>query len=236
MSLKRGMGLRIKIIIISILFPLSISPQSYVDIEDGHECVDLGLSVKWATCNVGAKKPHQSGIYYAWGETKEKYYYFTWKSYKFWQDGNNSDDVKFTKYNTDSLRGRVDNHKYLKPEDDVAHVDWGGAWRIPSFTEIQELIENCTWEWTTLKRVKGFKVSSKKSGYTDRFIFLPAGGFRTGNKIYGEGYCGCYWTCNLDLRGCYGAYSLIFPLSVASSYQGDRSYGQSVRPVWDPKM
>ncbi len=216
---------------LSVLVPIGANAQSHVGMENGHEYVDLGLSVKWATCNVGAKTPQGYGIYYAWGEIVEKIFYFTWKTYKFRADGDSTENVTFSKYNTDKSRGRIDNNKYLDEADDVARVQWGGSWRIPSYEDIQELIENCTWTWTTRKRVPGYLVTSRKPGYTDSSIFLPAGGYRADNKIFGEGKCGCYWSRSLDSRGSYRAFSLAFPPGIVDYNDGSRFYGQSVRPV-----
>ncbi|MBQ7388798.1 MAG: hypothetical protein IJW01_05480 [Paludibacteraceae bacterium] len=108
-------------------------------IGNGYVWIDLGLSVKWATCNVGATSPEKYGNYYAWGETEPKTTY-TWATYK-WCNG--SYDTQ-TKYCTDSSRGTVDNKTVLELADDAANVNWGGAWRMPTDAECQELIDNCT--------------------------------------------------------------------------------------------
>ena len=135
-----------------------------------HELVDLGLSVKWATYNVGATAPEEYGNYYAWGEIETKSDY-SWSTYKF------GGQYYITKYNDDDENGIVDNKYELESEDDVAHTAWGSVWRMPSIYEYNELINNCDWLWTTLNGVNGYLVTSKKVGYTDRSIFLPAGGF-----------------------------------------------------------
>ena len=113
---------------------------------NGHEYVDLGLpsGLKWATCNVGASSPEDYGDYYAWGETETKSTY-NWSTYK-WCNGSSS---TLTKYCTDSSRGTVDDKTTLDLEDDVAHVKWGGDWRMPTRQNYSELIYNCIWEWTT---------------------------------------------------------------------------------------
>ena len=95
--------------------------------ETQYEAVDLGLSVKWASCNVGATTPEDCGDYYAWGEIEEKENY-DWSTYK-WCNG--SYDTQ-TKYCTNSSYGTVDNKTTLDLEDDVAHVKWGGSWRMPT--------------------------------------------------------------------------------------------------------
>ena len=126
--------------------------------------VDLGLSVKWANMNVGAESPEDYGNYYAWGETTTKSTY-DWSTYFDTNDGGNT----FTKYNNEGGKTVLD------PEDDAAHVNWGGSWRMPTQAEWQELLDNCTWTWTRQNGINGCKVTSNKAGYTDKFIFLPVG-------------------------------------------------------------
>jgi hypothetical protein len=138
-----------------------------------HGYVDLGLSVKWATCNVGADKPGDLGDYYAWGELEPKESY-TWENYRF---GVGEElpffKSKLSKYNTDRNRGVVDNKTTLDLVDDVANVRWGGSWRMPTLEEWTELRQNCTWTVDSINGVKGLRATSNKPGYTDRSIFLP---------------------------------------------------------------
>ena len=188
-----------------------------------YEAVDLGLSVKWATCNVGATSPEEYGGYYAWGETEEKDNY-DWSTYK-WCNG--SYDT-MTKYCTDSYYGTVDNKTVLDPEDDVAHVKWGGSWRMPTRAEQDELRNNCTWTWTTQNGVKGYKVTSKTNGNS---IFLPAAGYRSSADLYNSGSYGNYLSSSLNEGDSYGAYDLYF---YSGSYDWSYDYrfdGFSVRPV-----
>ena len=137
--------------------------------ETQYEAVDLGLpsGIKWATCNVGATKPEEFGGYYAWGETEEKDDY-SWGTYK-WCNGSST---TMTKYCIDSSYGTVDNKTVLDLEDDVAHVKWGGSWRMPTRAEQEELRNNCTWTWTTQNAVNGYKVTSKTNG-NSIFLVLP---------------------------------------------------------------
>lgn len=130
--------------------------------------VDLGLSVKWSACNLGADSPEIIGSLYAWGETTTKSSY-TWSNYK-WCMGT---EKTLIKYNTDSDYGIVDNILTLEPEDDAAYVNLGGKWRMPTSEEFEELINNCDWIWTTYKGQNGCKIVSRKPGFTDRVIFLP---------------------------------------------------------------
>ena len=191
-----------------------------------HEYVDLGLSVKWATCNVGATTPEGYGDYFAWGETTPKTTY-DWSTYKYCNGTWNT----MTKYCTDSYYGTVDNKTTLELTDDAAHVNWGGSWRMPTKAEQDELIYNCTWTWTTQNRVNGYKVTSKKNGNS---IFLPAAGYRNNSLLYDAGSRGFYWSSSLDTRGAYCAYFVYFEYfesDYVNWFSSYRYYGHSVRPV-----
>ena len=185
--------------------------------------VDLGLSVKWATCNVGATSPEEYGDYYAWGETEPKTTY-NWNYYK-WCSGSST---TLTKYNTSSEYGTVDNKTVLDPEDDAAAVNWGGAWRMPTDAEWTELRENCTWTWTTKNGVNGYEVK----GTNGNSIFLPAAGYYS--DTYGlsnAGIDGCYWSSSLYTDG--PSRALDVDIRSDGVYRNDslRFSGQSVRPV-----
>ena len=217
----------------------SVSAQCTITVTDDeskviHEFVDLGLSVKWGIFNVGATKPEDCGGYYAWGETETKSSY-TWTNYKFRTSGDSYDNVKFSKYNNSSSYGPIDNKTTLDLEDDVAHVKWGGSWRMPTKAEQDELRDNCTWKWyssgnTEFNGVAGYKVTSNKEGYNDRFIFLPAAGCRRFTDFDGIGYDGGYWSSLLYTDGPDVAYYLYFG-SDGVNWIRNRDVGQSVRPV-----
>jgi hypothetical protein len=191
--------------------------------------VDLGLSVKWATCNVGANKPEEYGDYYAWGETEPKDFYF-WDTYKYCDGTYNS----LTKY-TDSAYGKdgfSDNKSVLDPEDDVAHVKWGGNWRIPTKDELEELRTKCTWTSTTLNGVKGYSVTSNVDGYTDRSIFLPATGMRIRQWTENTDTIGRFWGNSIVTGDDYDAVYLDFNFSRGPGrFSIIRCLGQCVRPV-----
>ena len=138
--------------------------------------VDLGLSVKWADMNVGAKAPEQSGYYYAWGEISPIHDKpVEWATYK-WCEGN---EHHLTKYCTKAEFGKVDNLTTLQPCDDVAHVRWGGDWRMPTVDELQELYDKCTWEWIILNNQPGSRIT----GPNGNSIFLPANGMYNQNGL-----------------------------------------------------
>ena len=197
-------------------------PDNLENQVNGHEYVDLGLpsGIKWATCNVGASTPEECGGYYAWGETEEKEEYYS-TSYK-WKKGTSR--TIFAKYCTDSKYG--DNKTVLEPEDDVAHVKWGGTWRIPTQDEQKELLDKCIWEWTELNGVNGYKVT----GPNGNSIFLPAAGSFNGTNI--DRRFGRYWSSSLLSNGNDKACVLYFFSSsqrrVASI---SRFNGVPVRPV-----
>ena len=184
--------------------------------------VDLGLSVKWASCNVGATQPWEYGGYYAWGETEEKSNY-SWSTYKYYNGGFSP----FTKYCINSNSGTVDNKTTLEPTDDVATIKWGGNWRMPTKAEQDELRNKCTWTWTTLNDVKGYRVT----GPNGNSIFLPTTGYRYDTEVDGQGSNGSYWSSSLDSSSSYKAYFFGFYSDNYDWYNDYRYYGQSVRPV-----
>ena len=188
---------------------------------DGVEAVDLGLSVKWANMNVGAKKPSGFGSYFAWGETKTKEYY-SWNTYV-WSRG----DTQFlTKYST------TDRRIQLALTDDAAHANWGGSWRMPTVDEYEELINNCTWEWTTKDGVNGYKVTGKKTGNS---IFLPITGFRYYADVQFRAINGIYWTSSLYTANPNKAWCLEFNFSDIAVHYGNissnRFSGRCIRAV-----
>ena len=161
------------------------------------EYVDLGLptGTLWATRNVGANRPEESGNYFAWGETTPKSNY-VWATYQ-WVEFNENNQMKYIKYNTKSNLGTVDDKTELDPEDDAAYVNWGPEWRMPSKAQVAELIDNCTWEWTEMNGVNGQKVIGPNGNY----IFMPASGLASGNKYSFLGERGQYWGRSLCIMG-----------------------------------
>lgn len=195
--------------------------------------VDLGLSVKWASCNLGESQPTEYGGYYQWAGTKDVSdqgidLYWDNCPYHTGSDANSS----WLKYNTKPSYGKVDNKTVLEAKDDAANVALGGNWRIPTDEEWAELsnTDNCSWTWTTIDGVSGYKVQSKKSGYTDKWIFLPAAGHRYGIGL-SIGFYGYYWSSSLNTDNPDSANGMFFsPSDVSRSYKG-RYYGMSIRPV-----
>ena len=128
---------------------------------------------------------------------------------------------------TKSDYGTVDNKTVLEPEDDAAHVNWGGAWRMPTLEEMNELKNNCTCEWTTHGGKKGCRVT----GSNGESIFLPAAGFYDDGSLYNAGFSGLYLSSSLYAVSPGDAYSLGFDSSGVYVSYYYRNYGQSVRPV-----
>ena len=184
-----------------------------------HEYVDMGLSVKWATCNIGAINPTDYGDYFAWGETETKNKY-DWSTYKYC-DGS---EKSLTKYFITDKKDRLD------LEDDVAHIMWGGSWRMPTYYEWYELLNYCTWVWKTPKdgyAHPGYLVTSDNGNS----IFLPASGLRSGGLCENVDTHGKYWSGALAVRP-ENAWTLIFSMSSKALYEFDcRFYGLPIRPV-----
>ena len=186
------------------------------------EAIDLGLSVKWASHNVGASSPEGYGGYYAWGETEEKSNY-TYETYKYWSDRDGDGHYDENEYQ--NIGSNISGTQY-----DVAHVKWGGSWRMPTFSEILKLVYNCTWKWTTYNGVNGQLVT----GPNGNSIFLPAAGFRNGTELLHRGSIGDYWSATLDGHSSCNAFSLYFYDGFDFWYiWNHRDLGHTVRPVTD---
>lgn len=178
---------------------------------NGHEYVDLGLpsGLKWATCNVGANKPEDYGNYYAWGEIKTKSEYTSDNSITY---------GKLFKFKND-INGDA---RY-----DAARANWGGTWRLPTDTELEELTYKCTWTWTTQNSISGCKVT----GPNGNSIFLPAAGYRYGSSLYDAGRNGYYWSSTPIDYNYDHACGLFFYNGYDLVYNHYRLYGLTVRPI-----
>ena len=188
--------------------------------------VDMGLSVKWAACNVGARFPEGYGDYFAWGETEAKGDY-RWDNLKFCNDGQGG---SFGKYNQ-NREGVRDFRVRLLSGDDAAYMNLSGGWRMPTNFEIKELLDYCDWVWTQRNGVYGHKVISRISGNA---IFLPAAGFIYYSGRFDAGCCGGYWSASLDMDNSSRASALYFSADAQEVKSYGRFYGQPVRPVCRP--
>ena len=184
--------------------------------------VDLGLSVKWASYNLGASSPEGYGDYYSWGETAPKNEY-KWSNYLY----SSSKNGPFSKYVLDTGYGTVDHKTILNLGDDAAAVNWEGDWRLPSKDEFAELMEDCTWTWTTKNGVNGYKII----GTNGNSIFLPANGMQSGSSLSDQGTVGNYWSSSISREGTYYSISPYFSQSYKKIGNCYRYFGLGVRPV-----
>ena len=201
------------------------------------EAVDLGIEMTrgdgttyklyWAKSNLSkdglCTNPEDYGDCYCWGETSLKEEY-SWPTYQF----GISSIGPFSKYNTSSLYGPVDNKTVLDPEDDVAYVKLNGQWRMPTDEEWNALMNECDWTWTTQNGVNGRLVKSKTNGNS---IFLPAAGYRIDTDLDDVGSHGFYWSSSLDTDYPYGAWCVYFESNGVRRERFHRRYGHPVRPV-----
>lgn len=200
---------------------LTLPVQFMLDINqiNGHEWVDLGLSVKWATCNVGASSPSDYGGYYAWAETETKSYYINDNYF----DG--IEPIDSANYGPNGLLGIVPTYR-----DDAARENWGGTWRMPTKVEFDELREKCNWTWTSQNGHDGYLVT----GPNGKCIFLPAAGCIAGDTLSEVGLIGNYWSNRLNLKDAHSAHSLWFDSSECEDNDIMlRWVGLSIRPVTD---
>ena len=203
------------------LSEISVSNWSVQDVSSMYE--DLGLSVKWAKCNLDATEETGYGNFYSWGEIRTKSNFG--KTYYRW----NADLPE--KYNsTDALTT-------LQPEDDAAFAALGGDWRMPSIEEWNELIVNCTWVWHADYEgtgIAGYLVTSNKSGYETKSIFLPTGGWSESNTPKGVGSLGYYWSSSVNSGTIIWAqYLTISDGEHSMGNASPRNRGYMIRPVCD---
>jgi uncharacterized protein YjdB len=193
-------------------------------IDNPNSYVDLGLpsGTLWATCNVGASSPEDYGDYFAWGETSAKTSYNAdWSNYFDTDDNGNT----FKKYNNNG--GLTE----LELEDDAAYVNWGPAWRMPSMEQIDELRTECTWTWTTMNNVDGYKIT----GSNGNSIFLPAAGVCYDSSLTGVGTYGAYWSRTFYSGRPSDAWYMWFNSDDYGKGYGFRYNGFRVRPVCAPE-
>lgn len=202
----------------SVWGALSLADVEIVD----DEAVDMGLSVKWASFNLGTDSPIKRGDAYAWGETSAKERY-GWDNYK-WSEGGSNNLTKYVTADGFGLEGFMDGKNLLDPEDDAAAAILGDLWRTPTADEWAELADpdNCTWTRSAIRDVEGYKVVSN---FTGKSIFLPA----TASGQY-DGY---YWSSAIDAEEPNRAFTVAFSTdAISSNYAVARSSACAVRPVY----
>lgn len=179
---------------------------------NGKECTDLGLSVKWAICNIGARSPEGYGGYFAWGEIEEKDIY-SWNTYKYCSGSSST---------CENIGDNIGGTQY-----DVAQAVWGNPWTMPTKEEIKELLTKCDWVWTAENGIKGFKVFGDNGNY----IFLPAAGLKSNSLNSNETY-GFYRTATqYKDKTSSEVWELSFSSSKKSANHSSKYYGESVRAV-----
>ena len=207
----------------------SVSKTVQVTVTGGYKqpkLIDLGLSVRWASFNLGADEPEVAGDYFAWGETDPKTE-FSWSNY-IWCNGSGT---SLTKYNYKSSQGKVDDKYSLDPEDDAAYMAFGDKWRMPSAGEWDELIDGCSWNWSSKNGVSGYYVYSKQAGYTNNYIFIPVTGRWNGSSIIAGSTYGYYWSSDL-YSTCADSYVLAINNSTHAFTALSRYIGLAIRPVY----
>ena len=199
-----------------------LDPDTFVDL-------DLPSGTVWAKCNVGASSPEGYGDFFAWGETSTKTTY-NWDTYK-WCNGSNTTMTKYCTEPSYGNNGFTDDKDELDPEDDAASVNWGPAWRMPSMEQIDELRSECTWTWTTMNDVNGYKIT----GPNGNSIFLPAAGLSYDSSLTGVGTYGAYWSRTFYSGRPSDAWYMWFNSGDYGKGYGFRYNGFRVRPVCPPE-
>lgn len=210
--------------------PINSTPIKFFTLPKGP--VDFGLpsGTLWASCNLGASRPEESGTYFAWGETsaKKENGRYTWSGYK-WCEGAYNKLTKYCKYY--GYNGFVDNLIYLQPEDDAAVFELGSNWHTPSTVEWVELEEKCQWEYIVINNVSGLLARSKVSpDDAKKVVFFPISGYFMSSGISTNSW-GYYWTANLVENWEQRAYLTEMSISGYSISHLERCYGANIRPV-----
>lgn len=202
--------------------PSNNTPGGDPSAPSGPTYVDLGLSVKWGTCNLGAVIPQGDGGYYAWGVTSTQDIY-AWGTYTYCEGTMKS----LTKYCGSAEYGQVDGLALLDSIDDAAEVLLGDGWRMPTADEMEELVDSCQWEWTRIGSISGCQVT----GPNGNSIFLPASGYHYNDALVGCGEYGSYWTASLGTGIPASSQCLGFREGAQYMSTNYRFHGYSIRPV-----
>ena len=200
---------------------------------NGHEYVEIG-GLKWATMNIGASKPSDCGLYFAWGDTQgytaeqvgsgEGKKYFGWADYKYGNGTSEPGEKGMAKYNS------TDRLTKLEPSDDAAVANWGGSWRMPTTDDFQALGAAVNTAWTKVNGAYGILCTDKTD--SSKTLFFPAAGYCSdGGVIYVDGD-GDYWSSSLSTDDRQNAYNLYFvSYSDNWGFSNYRYCGYAVRPV-----
>ena len=204
---------------------------------DAHEKVQLWEGGPyWATTNIGAEKPEDSGYYFWWGDTVG----YKREGDKWVATDGSSSNCSFEKANTPTYNksiatlqseGWITADGVLAPAHDAARAHWGGAWRMPTDQELSDLVDKCDWTWTTQNGVKGYIVRGRDD-YAANSIFLPCAGYGSGTSFYYSGSFSFYWS-SVPSSDYYYSWYFYFLSGTHITNYNHRYFGQSVRPVQD---
>ena len=188
----------------------------------------------WATVNIGAEEPWEYGYYFWWGDTvgykreNNAWVASDGSAYGF-SFGSGNPPTYNKSISTLKNEGWIDANSTLLPEHDAAHVQWGGAWRMPTLDELKGLNSNCDWVWVTTNGVNGCIVRGR-GDYASANIFLPCAGSGYGISLSNAGSYGLYWS-SVPYSNYLFSWRLDFSSSGHGTYDSSRYLGQSVRPV-----
>lgn len=191
------------------------STQNSLGKQNGHEWVDLGLSVKWATCNVGSSTPSGFGSFFSWGEIKTKSDFTP--DYRY--------EVDMNEYFNEKQKGTTPPAADydIQISKDAATTVWGSEWRMPTKLEFEELKNKCRWIW----KGNGYEVIASNGNS----IFLPAGGWMNRKESINRGTLGVYWTATFTSIFRVSIYSISFHKDNIKFNEDSDCWGHSIRPV-----
>lgn len=196
---------------------------------NGFAYVDLGLSVMWARCNVGASNPWEFGDFFAWGETTSKAEYYPYTLNYYVKLPNN--EFHLAKYNTQEAFGPMDGKTTLDALDDAASANMQGSWRMPTKQEVEELMNECRWERAKFHGVLGEKIT----GRNGNSIFIPYAGFHYQSDYREEGLSAVFWSSSINESHPERAYYIYSGHSgeedVRDIYEAERYFGTTIRAV-----
>ena len=209
--------------------PIVGAVNDFVTFPQGPVDLDLPSGKKWASHNVGASQPSESGGYFSWAELKEKTQY-DWITYAYCMGAGNK-LTKYTLHNNLSYDGTIDYQVEMLPKDDVATQTLGEHYSVPSYKDWVELIDNCILEKMTVNGCEGCKISSKTDmNNNKKFIFLPGGyGYYSGTTIIID--ASYYWSSTLYSEHEDKAINFAVRSNI-NSKTGYRYYGELVRPIY----
>jgi uncharacterized protein (TIGR02145 family) len=193
----------------------------------GHDFVDLGLSVKWATCNIGAKDPTEYGDYFAWGETVTKSNFCKNNCETYIEE-----NAILKLFCNNSLKHKVTTDIKGNSAFDVATSHWGKPWRMPSKEEFEELISRCKWEWIFIGKIYGYKITAVNNNH----IFLPAAGAFVDNSLFFSNSQCNYWSSTPKRNSLSNSFYLSSSSYKYEIHSWSRYIGRSIRAVYDDKL